>query len=794
MFRRNGSGLVFDGESQDVEEFLNSFVYETLMFGWNKESQVVAIKCCLVGKALQIYNGLSNAEKADIDEIMHALRQGCVKSPDYYLNLFYTRKLKPEESIASFCHDIERLLNKGMPGLETESKSKLLRARLIANVPENVKNYMEMLSDKSWRDLVALFDKSVDYISIAKTDDDIILANKLSAMNSPLKFTGECFYCRKVGHRKSDCRKRQADERQQKDLSRRQNFDRNRTVNQNQYQNRNFSNNNNYNEKKNFINRNDYRKSGQAFVIDAELEDEDNLLNLNSLEYFVECNGLKANNLERVSLLLKIGNWNTKINMLVDCGSSGSFINPTKLPREIQDFISNIIQEEKMAIKNGFVKTALTIKSALSTKRLDCIMGDIKFSTNDWSGQHSFIFTDISEAGILGIDFLRRFNANIDYANNRITIKPDGKEIQLNYVESLNKNQENQDKILTLEPKTIKPKSEMVIRCKTNFCLRDKEFFVEPKNVFSKSGLVIGKSMNKLNDKGEVYILVVNTSDKPFYFDSDVEIGTAHEVEVMNTEIKKENESKLKIDVKKLHINNELPVEERNEILKLIMKHQNAFKWTEDDIGLTNLAEHEIDTGSAKPIKQRQYRLPQSAQEEVGRQVEDMLNKNIISESKSPWCSPILLVKKKPDDDGKCEFRFCIDFRKLNEATIKDSYPLPRIDETADALGGSRYFSTLDLASGFWQIPLSESSKQKTAFCANNKLFEFNVMPFGLCNAPPTFQRLMDNLLRNLTWKHCLVYLDDVIVFSQDLKTHIERLGEVLRRFEAANLKLKPSK
>ncbi|CAF1009622.1 unnamed protein product [Brachionus calyciflorus] len=190
---------------------------------------------------------------------------------------------------------------------------------------------------------------------------------------------------------------------------------------------------------------------------------------------------------------------------------------------------------------------------------------------------------------------------------------------------------------------------------------------------------------------------------------------------------------------------------------------------------LTDITEHDIDTGNTRPIKRRPYRLPQSVQEEVSKQVDDMLKKNIIRESKSPWCSPFILVIKKKADEMDC-------------------YPLPRIDDTVDALGGSKYFTTFDLASGYWQIPLNEESKSKTAFCANSKLYEFNVMPFGLCNAPPTFQRLMDDLLKNLTWKHCLVYLDDVIVFASDFKTHLERLDEVLRRFAAANLKLRPSK
>ena len=127
-------------------------------------------------------------------------------------------------------------------------------------------------------------------------------------------------------------------------------------------------------------------------------------------------------------------------------------------------------------------------------------------------------------------------------------------------------------------------------------------------------------------------------------------------------------------------------------------------------------------------------------------------------------------------------------------ATVKDSYPLPRIDDTIDALGGARYFSTLDLASGYWQIPIAERDKEKTAFVANNKLYQFNVMPFGLCNAPATFQRLMDTILRNLSWKYCLVYLDDIIVFSADFATHVKRLGAVMTALQNANLKLQPNK
>jgi len=119
-----------------------------------------------------------------------------------------------------------------------------------------------------------------------------------------------------------------------------------------------------------------------------------------------------------------------------------------------------------------------------------------------------------------------------------------------------------------------------------------------------------------------------------------------------------------------------------------------------------------------------------------------MLSKKIISPSKSPWASPVVLVQKK---DGS--IRFCIDYRKVNAVTRKDAYPLPRVDDTFDTLAGSSWFSTLDLKSGYWQVEVNPSDREKTAFCTQQGLFEFNVMPFGLCNAPATFQRLMNLVL-----------------------------------------------
>ena len=135
--------------------------------------------------------------------------------------------------------------------------------------------------------------------------------------------------------------------------------------------------------------------------------------------------------------------------------------------------------------------------------------------------------------------------------------------------------------------------------------------------------------------------------------------------------------------------------------------------------------------------------------------------------------------------------RFCFDFRQLNAATVNDAHPLPQIDDLLDALHGAHWFSTLDLKSGYWQVPIMERDKEKTAFrTSSGQLYEFNQVPFGLCNAPATFSRLMDRVLSGLHWETCLFYLDDIIVFSSTWEEHLARLRQVFERLRHATLKL----
>lgn len=233
-----------------------------------------------------------------------------------------------------------------------------------------------------------------------------------------------------------------------------------------------------------------------------------------------------------------------------------------------------------------------------------------------------------------------------------------------------------------------------------------------------------------------------------------------------------------------------LNAEEKKEMETLLHQFKNLIYKDGDLLTNTNTITHEIRTTTDQQINAKLYRLPPQHEEEVRRQITEMEEQGIIRKSNSRYASPIVVVRKKMDNSGKQKFRLCVDYRKLNEITIDDKYPLPNIEGILDKLGRAQYFSSLDLAKGYHQIKVNPNDIPKTAFITPCGLYEYVRMPFGLKNAPATFQRLMNNILRDHINKICVVYLDDILIFSTSLREHINSLKIIFNKLAEHNLKV----
>ena len=344
---------------------------------------------------------------------------------------------------------------------------------------------------------------------------------------------------------------------------------------------------------------------------------------------------------------------------------------------------------------------------------------------------------------------------------------------------------------------------------------------VEPEaSLLDELGLELSDALVRMSGDGQAQLVVANNSGFTQRVDSGTQLG--HAVDALVVDSEEVTASRLAQDepmvdtllnlepcgVSRVDISDEerkrrlLELVDVSELLnpgqtecfrKFLAEHHQAFSLEPGERGETDLVQMEIDTGSAPPRRQPVRRMPFAVRQEVAKQLKNMQQSGVIEPSSSPWASPIVMVHKKDETH-----RFCVDYRALNAVTKPDLYPLPRIDDLLDQLGKSRYFSTLDLASGYWQIRVHPESVEKTAFVVPQGLFQFRVMPFGLTNAPSVFQRLMTRVLMGLNPDDgpdfVSVYIDDVLVFSLTLEEHIKHLKEVITRLQEAGLKLKPTK
>ena len=310
------------------------------------------------------------------------------------------------------------------------------------------------------------------------------------------------------------------------------------------------------------------------------------------------------------------------------------------------------------------------------------------------------------------------------------------------------------------------------------------------------------------NGSGRVSLVVRNMSDSQIFLKKGVPVVRVVSASlVLPTELSPEMEATLGMESRpeplSVAVRQERLLEKLNldglahwspenavAVKELVLAYHDVFVLESNKLGCTSAIEHEICIENDEPFKEWFRHIPLPLLEEVRASLGDMLEAGAIHLSQSPWYNVVILVQKK---DGT--LHFCVDFRHLNVHMKKDSYLLPQIQEALESMAGSAHFLSMDFKLGFWQIKMAPESQQYTAFTVGNLgFYEFTHMPFGLCNAPVTFQHLMQNTLGELNLMYCVIYLHNVIVFGRTEEEHLECLCMVFERFREFNLKLKPSK
>lgn len=411
--------------------------------------------------------------------------------------------------------------------------------------------------------------------------------------------------------------------------------------------------------------------------------------------------------------------------------------------------------------------------SVRGEKRVELKLGDRIF----W---HRVIVADIVDDCILGLDFMRENNCEIDVKQGILKCGMD--EIFMEGGAS--------GKVYCAKRIILAPRSETIVPVRLPLTTGQARRCVLVEKSDIDQPWIMARTL--VNSTNFASVRVLNLSDEELLIKRGALMGTCEEVAWMRK--CQEIPSGYSCDERvhpPAHVAllegccKDLTKEELKMAKDMLQRYSDVFSRSDSDIGKTGLVKHTINTGNESPIRQRPRRLPIAREKEVDLMIKDMVKDDVIEPSSSPWCSPVVLVRKK---DGS--MRFCVDYRRLNEVTKKDSYPLPRIDDTLDTLTGMKWFTTLDLKSGYWQVEIDPKDKEKTAFSTGKGLWQFKVMPFGLCNAPATFERLMELVLAGLIGETCLVYLDDIIIVGRTFEEHLASLEKVLVKIRAANLKL----
>ena len=405
---------------------------------------------------------------------------------------------------------------------------------------------------------------------------------------------------------------------------------------------------------------------------------------------------------------------------------------------------------------------------------LGVVVCRIKMGKNYYPAQ-ALVAEELSVDLILGTQFIDQ-HVQLINARRRVVLMDYGDEVPL-----VDCTLARMQRVIVVERMTIPPKSEAIVpvrSCARGLCLVTNS---------ARKRFSVTNGIHQIEETGYFLTKIGNFSNQVVTLTPGMVVGQAErhlENTVFNVE-NKEIEDK-KVDWRQVLDLEGLSEVQKEEVTRVLDSY--AHLWDHQRLGVLHGTRHRIET-KGSPVFQHPYRAGPSARQIEKEEVDRMLKLGVIEPSTAEWASPVVLI---PKPDGST--RFCVDYRRLNALTARDVYPLPRMDECLDSLGEAEFFSTLDANTGFWQIEVSPEDRDKTTFSCHVGMYRFLRMPFGLLNAPATFQRAMDIILSEVRWESVIVYLDDIIIFSRTFEEHIRHLGIVLSKLSAAGATLKFSK
>lgn len=490
--------------------------------------------------------------------------------------------------------------------------------------------------------------------------------------------------------------------------------------------------------------------------------------------------------------LVKINCFSHEFVALIDSGSSCNLINSSILSKAKATKLDDLNMDMNTLVGGRFKTTGrVSVKFNMKNHEFE---DNFKVMEGEMSPHFQVI---------LGVPFLTKFQFNVDFVSNNLrnvnTVIP----ILRDYENSVNAVHEKHSELPAFAKKKclIPPLSEKIIEVKISKAhnFQTDNVLISPCTNHLPSSFLVSHTICKNNDTS-LFVKVLNISDVEMHINKNTKLGMVQELvssyntqpsdfvgHVSKDEIGKLDHTDLKWDTKfdLEHLDQNLKMRVEN----FLKENSDVFAASVLDLPGCSSVLHEIKLQDKIPVKSRAYRVPYNLRKEMDDQINILLESEILVPANSNYSSPVMLVKKA--DGG---YRLCADFRRLNKKLIKDTFPIPNINETIDSLAGAKYFTSLDLTSGFFQQKISEEHQHYTAITTHRGSFMFRRSPFGLSSSPNAFQRLMSLVLGDLTYLNILVYIDDICIASNDIESHFEKLKLVFDRLRQHNLKLKPSK